>query len=79
MEPQKVIYFVYGAGERLKPLAPGTALYARVFTSEFSFKDYKWNQGEWVDSDYLGYLTVTGSPDLDNVTPDALPAEVTKF
>ena len=76
-----MIYFVYGAGENPQPLDIGTALYARVYSTRFSYKDYKWSTADeaWLDSDYLSYLTVTGSPDLDNVPEDALPEIVTKF
>lgn len=77
----RVIYFIYGAGDNPQPLDLGTVVYARVFTGEYSYKDYKWDTTDeaWVDSDYLGYLTTTGSPDLDNVDPDDLPALITKF
>lgn len=81
MEPLRVIYFVYGSEVSPKPLDPGTALYARVYVSEYLYDDYKWNTdtNEWGLNEYLGYLAATGSPDLDNVAEADLPAQVTRF
>jgi hypothetical protein len=77
----RVLYFIYSAAVGAKPLDEGSALYARVFRTEYSFKDYKWDRdaNEWVASDYLGYLTATGSPDLENVAEENLPDQITKF
>jgi len=81
MEPYQVIYFVYSGEEIRQPLSPGSALYARVFETEYSIEDYWWNTdtNTWELSDYLGYLAVTGDPDLDNVAEADLPPVVTRF
>lgn len=78
---EKVLYFIYSAAVGAMPLDEGSALYARVFRSEYSFKDYKWDtdSNEWISSDYLGFLTTIGSPDLDNVAEDDLPDQITRF
>lgn len=77
----KVLYFIYSAAVGAQPLDEGSALYARVFRNQYSFKDYKWdtNANEWVTSDYLGYLTTSGSPDLENVAEENLPDQIIKF
>ncbi len=77
----RVIYFVYGSADRPQPLDPGTALYARVYEGQYLYNDYRWDTetDSWESNDYLGYLMVTGDPNLDNVAEADLPAVVTKF
>lgn len=75
------MYFVYGSELRPQPLDPGTALYARVYEGQYLYSDYRWDPdtNTWVNTEYLGYLMVTGDPNLDNVAVADLPAVVTKF
>lgn len=77
----EVMYFVYGSAEDPKPLDPGTALYARVYEGQYLYSDYGWNPdtNAWEPNEYLGYLMVTGDPNLDNVAEADLPSIVTKF
>lgn len=75
------MYFVYGSAEDPKPLDPGTALYARVYEGQYLYSDYRWDTdtNTWTSNEYLGYLMVTGDPNLDNVAVADLPDIVTKF
>ena len=76
----RVIYFVYKTdpGPSI-PLAYNTALYARVREPGKADRDLRWEGDEWVESDYLGYLCITGSPGLDNIDETQLPEFVDRI
>jgi hypothetical protein len=76
----RVLYFVYdtGSGPSI-PLAPGTALFARVREPGKPDRDLKWVGDEWVEDEYLGYLCITGSPGLDNIDEAQLPEFVDRI
>lgn len=78
----RVIYFTYSTQDVTPAIgAPGMALYARTIGDDFFTNDYKWDfaQEQWIESDYLGYLTQSGSPDLSNVDPQDLPEAITRL
>ena len=78
LQPIRRLLFVYGAHLNPKPREFGTALYCRVFISDYVFRDFKWDPGSlsWQRSDYLGRLLSRGEPDLENLEERELPAEI---
>lgn len=78
MQPIRPLFYVRGSVLHPAPLEPGTALYCRIYVSEYGYKDFKWNQSQsqWEESDYLGRLLSRGEPDLDQVSENDIPGTV---
>ena len=75
MQPVQPLFYVYSSSPNSDPLDYGTALYSRVFISDFDIQDFKWDTelSSWVPSEYLGRLLSRGEPTLDQIDESKLP------